>query len=306
VAAHSSLANHWKLHELQRILDIDKTTAIGHLVQFWWAVSEGSQVSWDGILVNRKTDLAIARTASWHGDPGKFVDGLVRAEFLSREPNGPGIAVHRYERWAPQYVKSKWRAAGWQNPWGDGGRLVPGRHPAEPWGNPRGTPASTQGNPRVTSGNHELTLTNETKRNERFKTTSAKTAGGSKPKASPRKPRAARARNPVWDAVAVEFFGGEPKGSDVKRCGKIVRDLKKRDATPDQIPTVAAAFRSTWPTMDCTPEAVEKHWAKFVAMKPSDDSYNDQLKRTGDREHAERMAYEQKVREERAEKGQAT
>lgn len=54
------------------------------------------------------------------------------------------------------------------------------------------------------------------------------------PKQENREPQTPRQRDPIWDAIVAEFM--EPKTSGEKsRYGKAVHDLKKIDATPEQI-----------------------------------------------------------------------
>jgi len=72
-----------------------------------------------------------------------------------------------------------------------------------------------------------------------------------------------RPADPIWDAV-VETFGLHPVTiGDKKRMGKIVRDLKRRGATADEIKRRHGRYKQEWPTMACTPEALDKHWDRF-------------------------------------------
>ena len=88
-------------------------------------------------------------------------------------------------------------------------------------------------------------------------------------KAEPRKP------DPIWDAVAAQWFGGKVAEPDYARVGKIVRDLKAHGATPEEIKTRVRRYHSEWPEAECTPEAMVKHWARFA--KEADDEEGSKL-----------------------------
>ena len=88
----------------------------------------------------------------------------------------------------------------------------------------------------------------------------------------PKRERKPREPDPLWDAVAAQWFDNNPVGPNVKRCGKIVRDLKAMNATPDELATRIKRYRAEWPDAECTPEAMVKHWQRFAkASKPKDD-----------------------------------
>jgi hypothetical protein len=70
-----------------------------------------------------------------------------------------------------------------------------------------------------------------------------------------------RQPDPVWDAVATEWFPSGVTKSEQTRVGKIVSDLKAKGVTDaGQITERIAMYRARWPDMDCTPEAIVKHW----------------------------------------------
>ena len=78
--------------------------------------------------------------------------------------------------------------------------------------------------------------------------------------AKAQKPRKA---NPVWDAVC-SVFGLKPQtSSEQTRVGRIVRDLKIKAVTPDELQERVKRYKAAWPEIDCTPEAVLKHWDRF-------------------------------------------
>lgn len=78
------------------------------------------------------------------------------------------------------------------------------------------------------------------------------------------KPATPRKRNPIWDVV-VEIFKLDPVTKDEqRRVGKVVRDLKAKGADADSIRATFARYRVAWPSVECTPEALLKHWDRFV------------------------------------------
>jgi len=80
---------------------------------------------------------------------------------------------------------------------------------------------------------------------------------GNKPVARRRKP------DEIWDALCAALKLQPTARRECKRIGGIVRDLKLKGATPAQIAQRAAEYRSRWPTMTLTPEALLKHWDYF-------------------------------------------
>ncbi|QNN24939.1 helix-turn-helix domain-containing protein [Planctomycetales bacterium ZRK34] len=76
---------------------------------------------------------------------------------------------------------------------------------------------------------------------------------------------AARKRDPIWDAVVEAFKLNPITKAERSRVGKIVRDLRAKGATPDDIRRRLERYRATWPDMTATPEALVKHWDMFAA-----------------------------------------
>ena len=73
-----------------------------------------------------------------------------------------------------------------------------------------------------------------------------------------------RKPDPIWDTVC-EIFGLNPQTrTEQSRVGKIVSDLKIKEATPDEIRTRLRRYRKEWPKMADTPEALVKHWDRFA------------------------------------------
>jgi hypothetical protein len=70
-----------------------------------------------------------------------------------------------------------------------------------------------------------------------------------------------RPRDPIWDAVC-SLFSLDPKTRDEhSRVGKIVRDLKAKNATPEESARRLANHKANWPNIALvTPESLVKHW----------------------------------------------
>lgn len=82
-------------------------------------------------------------------------------------------------------------------------------------------------------------------------------------------PPAGKARNLIWDAIC-EIFGLDPvTKSETTRIGRVVRDLKLKKATPEEIRIRYQRYRSEWPKVSCTPEALLKHWDQLAQDSPS-------------------------------------
>ncbi len=71
-------------------------------------------------------------------------------------------------------------------------------------------------------------------------------------------------RNVLWDTLC-ELWGLRPvTQSDKSRLGRIVRDLKLKGATPDDLRTRRERYLAAWPAAECSPEALVKHWDRFA------------------------------------------
>lgn len=77
------------------------------------------------------------------------------------------------------------------------------------------------------------------------------------------KPPAARGRDLIWDEVVNLFFPDGVMKSEVTRIGRIVRDLKSIDATPEQIRTRFANMRRQDWGKKAGPEGMLKQWANL-------------------------------------------
>lgn len=82
-------------------------------------------------------------------------------------------------------------------------------------------------------------------------------------KRAPTTPRKPREPDPIWDAVAAIWFGGTVIPSQATRVGRVVRDLKALEATPDDIADRHERQRDEWGDAGATPESLVKHWHQF-------------------------------------------
>ena len=69
-----------------------------------------------------------------------------------------------------------------------------------------------------------------------------------------------RPPNPVWDTVVYLFFQSGVAPGDKSRIGKVVRDLKAKDATPEEISRRYEIALSNWDDHAFSPEALVKNW----------------------------------------------
>lgn len=73
-------------------------------------------------------------------------------------------------------------------------------------------------------------------------------------------------RNEVWD-VCTEVLGYGPKTDTEKSLwGKKVTSLRRAEATPDQIRSVAEWYHKKWPDIDLTITALEKWFSHFLQL----------------------------------------
>lgn len=122
--AHSSLRAHIKLTRLCRALNVKQPLAVGLLQHLWWQAYETEAIGSDGVLGGWTVD-DIASAASWDREGAPFVETLCNVGFLDQSGDGT-FSIHDYARWAPDYVKRRWRRAADRSPTGhrpDVGRL---------------------------------------------------------------------------------------------------------------------------------------------------------------------------------------
>lgn len=76
--------------------------------------------------------------------------------------------------------------------------------------------------------------------------------------------------NPIWDELCTVLGLKPVTKSENARIGRIVRDLKAKDAEPGDIARVVAAHRKAWPSISLvTPESIHKHWDQLLAVANS-------------------------------------
>ncbi len=99
----------------------------------------------------------------------------------------------------------------------------------------------------------------EEKRREE-KSSSEPAAQSPKPaKKPPKLPKKKRQPDPVWDTVVALWFPSGATGRE-KRIGKLVRQFKGVGATEASLRSRHAMYLKHWPGIDCTPDALFKHW----------------------------------------------
>ena len=69
-----------------------------------------------------------------------------------------------------------------------------------------------------------------------------------------------RKPNLIWDKICESFHLDPKTKSEKSRLGKISRDLKAKEATPERIDKIITAYAKVFPGATCTPEAIVKHW----------------------------------------------
>ena len=95
---------------------------------------------------------------------------------------------------------------------------------------------------------------------------------------TPAGPDAARARNPVVDALAIVGGGKVEEVTNWKPAGVAAGAIKKvsPDVTPDEIRRRAANYRTHFDG-GLTPTALAKHWAVCANPKPSKQLHSDKI-----------------------------
>lgn len=79
-----------------------------------------------------------------------------------------------------------------------------------------------------------------------------------------KKKRAARERNPIWDAllIACNVNPDNVNESEAGRYGKLVKVLKNSDATPEEIFARAQTYKHKFPRATLTPTALVNRWSE--------------------------------------------
>jgi len=84
-----------------------------------------------------------------------------------------------------------------------------------------------------------------------------------KPSEVPPKEKPKREADPIWEVVAEIWFEGSVAQPDASRVGKIVRDLKRHDATPAEIHSRYENHLHLWPRAEASPESLVKNWVRM-------------------------------------------
>ena len=97
----------------------------------------------------------------------------------------------------------------------------------------------------------------------------------SPPSGNGKKESAKRKPDPIWDATCQTFGLNPVTKSECNRVGGIVRDLKLKGATLENIKKTIIEYQRVFPKVAYTPEAILKHWdqlnhAPVVSSRPPD------------------------------------
>lgn len=71
------------------------------------------------------------------------------------------------------------------------------------------------------------------------------------------------AHDALWQEIARIWFGGKVARPHAKRVGKLVNDFADLEATPEEICRRLSNYKAAWRDVECTPEALVKHWCRF-------------------------------------------
>ena len=119
-----------------------------------------------------------------------------------------------------------------------------------------------------------------------------------------------RELNPIWDGVCKVFALNPQTPSEKTRVGRIVRDLKLKSATAEEIEVRYARYCQEWPAAVASPEALLKHWDYFaVEHQRTAADQNPARYRSGNDQYAEltrRSIAEAKAAEARRIAGEST
>jgi len=101
IESHQSLANHPKLFDLARSLEVPEPYAIGLLHLLWWWVLDYAPT---GDLSSFSVQV-IARSARWPNEPKTLVDALVSSGFIDRTDNG--LRLHNWGNYAGRITEQR-------------------------------------------------------------------------------------------------------------------------------------------------------------------------------------------------------
>lgn len=101
IEVHQSLPRHRKLIDLARLLDIQRTSAAGHVVFFWlWALDNIPDGNLTGVSPG-----TIAIAAEWDGDANVFYAALVEARFI--EDDAQEARIHDWHDYAGRLIERR-------------------------------------------------------------------------------------------------------------------------------------------------------------------------------------------------------
>lgn len=100
-----------------------------------------------------------------------------------------------------------------------------------------------------------------------------KTKSKPKPKRKPKPKPKPKKNGGLYNAVA-ETFGLTATSRNGSRIGAVVSGLREHGATPDEVRRRRQVYSEVWPGIDCTPEALLKHWDRMASAASEVDDYS--------------------------------
>lgn len=178
--------------------------------------------------IGRHSNERICRSIEYAGDADAMFDALVQHGWMD-ESDKYRLIVHDWNKHAPEFIKKRVGRSKM-----DIVQTCPDKSP------PIGPDKSgiTQPNP---------TQPNRTK---------PKVSADAENKKSAKKKRQP---DPIWDTVVALWFPSGVTGQET-RVGLATKRFKGVGATPATLKARHAAYKEHWPGIDCTPEALFKHW----------------------------------------------
>lgn len=259
IESHQELGRHPKTRKAARLLGISRVTMVGHLHFLWWWSLDFAQ---DGTLNNFDND-ELAEAAEWEGDPDVFVAALVGAGFIEE----PARALHDWHDYAGKLLEQRKANAEKQKRWRERNKTD-----TSPAPNPPVTVTSPLRNgatvPNRTVPNRTVPNLTQPKKESHDSLAAADaprpTAPAPRPIRNIPKPKDEPHRpNPLWDAL-VEGVGITPTTTaERSKYGKVVRELRDMEATPEEVVRRCEHYRMHWPTIDLTVNALLEHWSRM-------------------------------------------
>lgn len=104
IESHQSLSKHRKTIRAAGRLAVDRHKLIGHLHELWWWALDNVGV--DGCLGDMDA-FEIATAAEWDGDPEAFVEALIEAGFIDRDPDTNALYLHDWYDYAGKLIEAR-------------------------------------------------------------------------------------------------------------------------------------------------------------------------------------------------------